>query len=72
MSVASVWCDAENVMPSNDPIDGQLFATNVQKHKRPELRFLPVKQNSTIKVVLTTGGAAGATRVFAIDGVLLG
>lgn len=72
VAVSSVWCDADNILQSNDPIHGQVFATNTQVIPQPELRFKPVSQNSTIKVVLTNKGAALNLMQVAIEGVVFG
>lgn len=72
VAVKEVWCDAENILQSNDPIAGQVFASNAQIVPMPELAFKPVSQNSTIRIVLTNmTGAALANTVVAIDGTVI-
>ncbi len=72
VSVKEVWCDATPILASNDPIGGQVFATDAQIVPRPELPFVPVKQNSTIRVVITNHTGAAITTAIALEGVIVG
>lgn len=66
--VAAVKCDADDVLPSADPIPGEVFSTANQRGG--ELPFLPVKQNSTITITLTNETTAAITNCVAIEGVV--
>jgi hypothetical protein len=70
--VKEVWCDATPILQSNDPIPGEVFASDAQIWPRPELQFVPVSQNSTIRIVLTNDADAHPDASLAIEGVVFG
>jgi hypothetical protein len=67
--VKTVKVNAEDILPSADPIPGEVFSSANQRGG--ELPFLPCSTNSTIAVELTNETAAAISCCLAIEGVVL-